>query len=252
MIHVPPQLVELAAGVFVVIVLAQLAGGRSLDALSSPRVTAPLVAYRVWNVQGGRLESVTNVGWYGVWNGSVAEAYCFSSSLGPPHEAPAKRCRCGIYAVDSLRTALSLFPNTLRSGVGPRDSGSVVGAVQLWGAPARPVVVGEVSDRWGLQYRAPFARVIALAADEQGLSARVGETLGVPVVPPQTLEWYAREYGEQLHPRVQRTNGQWAAFGMKVAAMALARLAWRLARWAAPRVWTLIRPWLWPVREGDR
>jgi hypothetical protein len=201
------------------------------------KAAAPLVGYRVWNVRNRRLESVSSVGWYGVWNGAVAEAYCFNTAgMAPPHDAPVKRCRCGIYAVDSMRTALGMYPNTLRSGVLGQRDGCVVGAVQLWGSGDRAVVVGEISDRWGLQYRAPFARVIALAADEYGLAASVGESLGIPVVPPQTIEWYAREHGEQLRPRVRCTKRQWIALGVRVVAVALARLSWRFACWAAPRV----------------
>jgi hypothetical protein len=72
------------------------------------RITAPLVGYRVWNVRNGRLERVSSVGWYATWDGGqVAEAYCFNTAgMAPPHEAPSRKCRCGICAVDSLRTAV--------------------------------------------------------------------------------------------------------------------------------------------------
>jgi hypothetical protein len=72
----------------------------------------------------------------------------------------------------------------------------VVGAVQLWGASGRPVIVSERADGRGLQFRAPYARVVALAASRQAWE--VGARLGLPVVRPQGLEVYAREFGEQL------------------------------------------------------
>ena len=73
-----------------------------------------------------------------------------------------------------------------------------MGAVQLWGERGRPVIVGELRDGRGLQYRAAFGRVVALA--DSRLARRIAPGLGVPVVPAETLELYAREFGDQLRP----------------------------------------------------
>jgi hypothetical protein len=127
-----------------------------------------------------------------------------------PHEAPASHCKCGLYAYDSLSSAHEYarserWPNLWQPGP---DNLIVLGAVVLWGAPGRPVRVGELAAGCpdGLRYRAPFARVLALMGPEHSgdIAHQVGEELGLPVVPERWLEPYAREHGEQLRPREGR------------------------------------------------
>jgi hypothetical protein len=72
----------------------------------------------------------------------------------------------------------------------------VWGAVQLWGSPDCPVIVGELADGAGFQYRARYGRVIALASSPPARKA--APRLGVPVVPAEWLELYACEFGTIL------------------------------------------------------
>jgi hypothetical protein len=169
------------------------------------------------------------------------------------HQAPAVRCSCGIYALDSLATVHRAVRWFRQRHWGLRGA-VVFGAVQLWGGPGRPVVVGELAGRPGLQYRAPYARMVALA--DSGRAAKVGEQLGIPVVRAEGLELYAREFGEQLHPppasgvtilagraarlgaRLAWAGARWAAPLLLAGVRHAARLAWALTKWAAPHVWT--------------
>jgi hypothetical protein len=227
----------------------------------TPTLGSPLVGFRVWVVDGaGGLRSLTaGAEWPGP---HPLEARCLM------HAAPARDCRCGLYAVDSVRTAercvgvrdfTASWGAWLRTAclvVGtvfcaavavalawtiagalqpaptlehilkvllaivvtpfglvllvvalwwlvqewrtpPQTGGRVLGAVQLWGERGRPVMVGELMDGRGLQYRAPYGRVVALA--DGRLARKIAPRLGVPLVAARALELYAREFGDQLH-----------------------------------------------------
>ncbi len=128
-----------------------------------------------------------------------------------------------------------------RPGVGDL----VVGAVALWSAPGVPVQVGELAGRAGLQYRAAHATVLALV--DSPAARRVGERLGVPVVAPDAIEMYAREYGEQLRPPVvaSTSSGARTAGRLLLRALALAwaalcllvRIGWPVLRFLVRFVW---------------
>jgi hypothetical protein len=199
------------------------------------QTTAPLVGYRMWIVSGGRLKSsVPGAEWPGA---NVIQAQC---RLQRSHVAPAPGCTCGIYAFDSLATAGRFAARRRWSRPSPRDN-IVLGAVQLWGGgPGLPVIAGRLRPDWrgrsGLQYRAPYARIVALA--ESGRADRVGRELGTPVVRADYLEHYVREwFGVQLHlpagqDRVSVRYQAWR-FGcalahrmLRVAVRASLRLCW--------------------------
>src|SRR5438105_11663119 len=72
-------------------------------------VDNPLVGFRVWRVSGGRLRSLAQAD---EWPGPhPLEARCRRGHV----DVPALDCRCGVYAVDSVRT--------LRPYVGVHDGG---------------------------------------------------------------------------------------------------------------------------------
>jgi len=175
----------------------------------------PLVGYRCWVAERGRLRSATSSEY---WPGGILEARCGENE---PHAAPEITCRCGIHVCDSHQTALRYRDDRRRWRPWLRAETVVVGAVQVWGGPGRPVIVGELQPdrrgRTGLQYRAPYARIVALAKSPQAEQA--GRTLGVPVVEEQYLEAYAREVGGvQLRPPAEApaagptepVRGRWA------------------------------------------
>jgi len=138
----------------------------------------------------------------------------------------------------------------------------VVGAVQLWGAPGRPVIVGELRrdrrGRSGLQYRAPYARIVALARSPH--AERAGRALGVPVVDPAYLEAFAREVGG-IQLRSSPADHTVAAEGRPptpappaqgrlgpacwLVLTSLARVTWWLLKWSLRIAWWLTRRIVW-------
>jgi hypothetical protein len=165
--------------------------------LSTAAPGGPLVGYRCWVAERGRLRCATSDE---LWPGGIFEARCGDDA---PHAAPEITCQCGIFGCDSHQTALRYRDHRRRWRPWLRAQPVVVGAVQLWGGPGRPVIVGELRPdrrgRTGLQYRAPYARIVALARSPH--AERAGRALGVPVVESQYLEAFAREMGGvQLRP----------------------------------------------------
>jgi hypothetical protein len=211
------------------------------------RTSAPLVAFRAWRVtRRGRFNSLV-AGEH--WPASgIAEAGCLQPAPGMvSHQAPVGGCRCGLYAVDSLATLRRYLRRHLRWRPRLLDD-VVIGAVQLWGGRGRPVIVGELRGRPGLQFRAPFGRVLALA--EGPRARRAGELLGVPVVAADLLEAVGREYGGvQLRPPAATGRAlQARSERSRVAAEGLARLtviAGRGLRLARRHGWPLLRVLLW-------
>lgn len=218
------------------------------------RTSRPIVGYRCWVAHRGRLRAA---GWDDYWSSGVLEARCGEDH---PHQAPDRDCTCGIYVCDSQETALRYSRWRHRWRPWLRGEKLVFGAVQLWGGPGRPVIVGELyrdrRGRSGLQYRAPYARIIALADGPH--ARRAGKALGVPVVHPDYLEAFAREVGgEQLRPpdataralpgaaenvanalrRAAKTTGRQLGPVSWLSLRALARFAWWLLWWTVRIAW---------------
>jgi hypothetical protein len=189
------------------------------------RTEAPIVGYRCWVADRGRLRSATSDD---VWPDGVLEARCGDHES---HEAPDPTCSCGIHVCDSAQTVRRYLERRQRWRPWLWRDELVVGAVQLWGSRERPVIVGELRPDWrgraGLQYRAPYARIIALA-DGAGRAAEIGRALGVPVVRDDYLESYAREHGVQLPALTSVSEGAWRRVGV---------VALEVARVAGPIVW---------------
>ncbi len=222
--------------------------------MNAPPAKGPIVGYRCWVVERGRLRCATSNEY---WPGGILEARCGENE---PHAAPEITCRCGIHGCDSHETALRYREQRHRWRPWLRAENVVVGAVQMWGGPGRPVIVGELyrdrRGRSGLQYRAPYARIVALAKSPQ--AERAARTLGVPVVEPQYLEAFAREVGGvQLRPptggvegaALERAREALSGFAdelvplswqtVRVLARATLWLLWRLARvtwWISSRI----------------
>jgi hypothetical protein len=167
-----------------------------------------LVGFRVWRfAEPGRLRS-TGMEYF--WEaGQVNVAACMAGAgIGGwhpvrerrlDHDAPGEQCQCGFYAYDSLGTAL-YHARTLLA-----YESVVAGAVLMWGE----VMVGRVRDtrkqlvQPGLRYRARFAKVLALRADELG--ERVAGATALQLVDERYLEAFARERGEQLRAGKEKT-----------------------------------------------
>ena len=205
----------------------------------APPAQGPIVGYRCWVADRGRLRSATSNEY---WPGGILEARCGENE---PHAAPEITCRCGIYVCDSHQTALRYQNERRRWRPWLRSQEVVVGAVQLWGGPGRPVIVGELEPdrqgRTGLQYRAPYARIVALARSPQAEVA--ARRLGVPVVSAEYLEAYAREVGGgQLRPPVEGgvEKGATGSPAHASAAILADRTATTLRRELGPLSWQVL------------
>lgn len=207
-----------------------------------PALDRPLVGFRAWRITRRGLRCLTSDD---VWPlPGVVDARCGTPTGGlVPHQAPVAGCHCGAYAVDSVATLRRYL--AWHRGLSPlRRRDVVIGAVQLWGAPGRPVVVGELRGRPGLQFRAPHARVLALAAHPR--LGQLGE-LAVPVVPAEGLEVLAREIGG-VQLRRPACAAPAAPAGPDVADLvAVVRWLAEALRWLAPRAWRSLR-WLFTRR----
>lgn len=164
------------------------------------QTSAPVVAFRAFRVRGGRLCTLTSWqrGDHQEWPvRGVVDARCDHPrrKRAVPHLAPNRDCRCGVYAASDLATLdreLRKFP----------FARVVVAAVQVWGAPGRPVIVGEVKGAPGLQFRAPHMSVMFLVDSRR--ARRVARKLELSTVPRATAEVVARERGGvQLRPQTQ-------------------------------------------------
>jgi hypothetical protein len=175
-----------------------------IKAPTPQRTDTAVVAYRVFRVRAGaKLTSATHAD---VWTADLHEATC---SLGQPHQAPHFGCHCGIHAFGSLATAERYSTRRWRLWPG-LSSSTVIGAVLLWSGPSRPIVGGELAassrvrtGRRPLQYRAPYAQLIALMDDGE-TSRRVAGRLAVPALPKldaagrPAFERFVREHGTEL------------------------------------------------------
>ncbi len=189
------------------------------------RTSAPIVGYRCWVAHRGRLRSATAEDY---WPAGVLEARCGD---GQPHLAPEATCRCGIHVCYSHETALRYHVGELR-----RDR----------------------RGRSGLQYRAPYARIVALARSPH--AERAGRALGVPVVDPAYLEAFAREVGG-IQLRSSPADHTVAAEGRPptpappaqgrlgpacwLVLTSLARVTWWLLKWSLRIAWWLTRRIVW-------
>src|SRR2546430_459729 len=138
------------------------------------KITAPLVGYRGWSVREGRLESVANLGWYGIWGRSVAEAYCCNTVGMAPANAPHEAAVGGVRGEGRRggHRASALASRVLGStaGVGGCTARRGRGSAPEGGAGVRQVEVDR--DR--------FQAVMQLLADHPELDADRLRTLAEP------------------------------------------------------------------------
>jgi hypothetical protein len=167
------------------------------------RTGEPVIGYRCYRADGlGRLQSTTRGD---LWTADVHEATCELAS----HPAPGRGCECGIHALGSLATARRYAERRWLLWPGLTTS-TVIGAVRLQSGPGRPILAGELAassgirgGRRSLQYRAPYAELLALL-DDGAAARRAGGRLGLPVLAERDaggrplFEAYAREHGVQL------------------------------------------------------
>jgi hypothetical protein len=215
------------------------------------RTSEPVIGYRAWRVRGGRLCALTGESAQEWLPGAIVDARCDEPGRRVPHLAPARGCGCGAYAVDSLAT----MQRVLGRIVGRRRRDVVVGAVQMWGAPGRPVIVGELRGQPGLQMRAPHMRVVALVESRRAL--RLGRELGVAVIAPEHLERHATEHGVQLRPAGRRREAAASSWIDWSDLVWLGRALWWCLRHLAPPVLLcslhlVAVPTWWALRLGLR
>lgn len=172
----------------------------------APEVPTAVVGFRAWAFQDWQLKS-TGVGNF--WEPGIQRASChqrlWSGGMGAgtaphdPERAPDPACDCGIYGLARYAKADSHWPNNkLR----------VLGAIEAWsegeGYESIPMCVHPTG------FRAPYARVVALAYEEDWPRARraairaLAQDYEAQFVPMEHLEDAAREHGQFLPEEVLR------------------------------------------------
>lgn len=148
------------------------------DRPSAPDLVDPVVGYRQWRLEAGRLRSPFSGT---LWETPVLSARC-AMELHEPGAAPATDCTCGIYAY------YDPCPRTASLG-----GGLISGAVVLW---------GEI-ELHGNGMRAARCRIVAL--ERPGLpgrkragALRAAGVLGIPCVAHRRLPVEAARYGLPL------------------------------------------------------
>lgn len=223
----------------------------------APDFVEPVVGYRGWRLgQDGRLAPL---GWEGApaWQPGINQALCQAHLLSgrrSSHAAPDSRCRCGLYALRSVRThGLQLYRDaTIRPPV-------AVGAIAAWGAIE--------AHRTG--FRAQYACVLALAVHkkmtpyERATVERAGERYGVPVVQwrgpleteslrhasPLPADLVPPPSPEDLRERRRARPARLAR--TQAAVSAIRRLQARSAQQRESRTGYWLDHHLWVRREGD-
>lgn len=153
---------------------------------AAPDVAEPLIGYRAWHVEGGRLLPATQTQ-AGPWKRGVNSARCVTwrASRGGgkmAHQPPAAGCTCGLYALRSPRSGQL------------RRAGLPYGAIAAWG----DVEVHHSG------FRAQHACVVALAlspslpASTRREIERAADFYGVPALAPGLLEMEACQHGRPL------------------------------------------------------
>lgn len=190
------------------------------------RLLRPLVAYRAFLAEGGELYALSG---HRRWGAGVVTARC---DVGKDHSAPHRRCECGLYGVSSLALARRAMRRATRFH--PWKRGKVVyGVVRYWGGDHDPVALDALRGG-GVQVRAPFAQLAALARTE--LAVPLARRLGVPVVEEPYLGPWARETldGEVLSQQVLEDMDAPTAVGIL-----LGRLWWAVEKGARGLGWGL-------------
>lgn len=181
---------------------------------SVPDTVGPLVGWRYWYVDRGRLRSLNGLA-YTPWPERQPLGAECRALAGHRRRAPADGCRCGIYAASDLET--------LRRLVHPGLAGPLaVGEVSLWGR----VVPGERGYRAQSAYprRVWLVRESLMAGtDPEGECRALEEAYGVPVGVCSATWALAEENPEvwTVHPSVARPSRLLAAAAGRAAAIGL-------------------------------
>lgn len=177
-------------------------------------VVGDLIGYRVFDLAGGRLSSISKqTTWEPGWN----DADC---ARGKKHPAPDPHCGCGFWVYRTMMRALEQFDDDLEiqvpnsNGFGDFDGvrGVVLARVQIAGR----VIVG--TEGW----RAERAAILNLYADDRAeLLQETAEAYGVTVAPMPEIDWPIRGVIAAYEPgvlRMMRTEGErkWAIEDVRV------------------------------------
>lgn len=163
----------------------------------APDFIEPVLGFRTWDLRSdGFLRPYSRFG-AAPWRPGVNEATCHAAPASHgeghrEHRAPHPTCRCGLYALHSLRTP-QLLPS-LRA----------VGAIAAWG----DLEVHHTG------FRAQYACVIGLVEPRRAYSTpdllrslkRAAERYGVPLLAERDLEASVREHATPLSPGAPRRN----------------------------------------------
>jgi hypothetical protein len=150
----------------------------------------PILAWRMWQIQNGELDSLgRSTSWApgnNVAKHQPESERCFASQLGM------ESCSCGYYAWDSKKQALQMYTTS---------ECLVLGLIQLWGTVVK----------YEKGYRATNAKILALS-DRKNLMKewgypedyrkevfskihKIGKKYGVPVLSDKALEIFYKEMG---------------------------------------------------------
>ncbi len=155
-------------------------------------MTDPIIGFRCWN--GGALEE-------------------------PKHPAPADNCRCGLHARTTLQGCLEEYPYYPVHGYWgymgqAKDNFMVMGAVLMWGdihrgdkviraSHSRVLCLTDKDNPW--PERTGSLNPADIAQEKRDVrTAHIGiicQQYGIPLVPFDTCEIYASEFGEYVGPR---------------------------------------------------
>jgi glycine cleavage system H lipoate-binding protein len=213
----------------------------------APDAAEPLIGYRAWQIDGGRLMPAGQPQ-AGAWERGIVTARCLALPRArAAHRAPGAKCTCGLYALASPRSHQL------------RYAGLPIGAIAAW---------GEIElHRTG--FRAEHARVIALALPRRnppGLRAQIQEAAAyyeVPAVPESLLESEACRHGRPvsaalLSPRARPRRANRAPVAPRPAAQAAAAYVWperhvfaqydgsHVVAGPTPALWAQHQP-AWPI-----
>ena len=183
----------------------------------------PVIGFRAWILQYEPELQLKAVAMNYLWPVGTAEASCMTGpkTEPPKHPAPADGCRCGLHARTTLAGVLEEYPYYPVHGywgyamhANPNRNFMVMGAVLMWGdihrgdkviraSHSRVLCLTDKDNPW--VERQGSINPAGIAQDRRDERAKAIESIcqayGIPMVPYDTCEMYASEFGEYCGPR---------------------------------------------------
>lgn len=176
-------------------------------------MTDPIIGFRCWVIKHDPLH-LSAVAMRYAWQPGNNEAICMINKESK-HPAPADSCRCGLHARTTLAGCTEEYPYYPVHGywgyaqAGGANNLMVMGAVLLWGdvqrgdkviraSHSRILCFTDKPDPWAERTGSNNPAAITeerREARQEALNILCAE-FSVPLVPYETCEMYAREFGE--------------------------------------------------------